>query len=838
MTLVAVYAFGLSSILCVGALSPSMSSAQKVISETHRDVSAPLSDRRDSTEVVTQHQEMRKHPPLPNPFGSGKQDPLGPGMRMASGIATTTGAPTPGVTFEGIGQGFTGPAGTFSVSSAPPDTNGTVGPNHYVETVNTSFAVFSKAGTPLYGPVNINTIWSGFGGGCQTNNDGDPTVVYDKIADRWIIQQFSVSTTPYLLCVAVSTTGNPMGSYNRYSFQYANFPDYPKLSIWPDAFYVTTNDFQGGSTFVGASTCAMDRTKMLAGQAASLVCFNSGSNYGGLLSSDFDGKTLPPAGSPNYVMALDTSSSLVYWKFHVDFATPANSTFTGPTSIAVAGYTQTCSATGTCVPQLGTTQKLDSLADRLMYRLAYRNFGTHEALVVNHSVVAGTSSGVRWYELRIASGTPSLFQQGTYAPDANWRWMGSVAMDQAGNMGLGYSVSGGGISPQIHYTGRLAGDALGTMTQGENSIINGTGSQTGNNLSRWGDYSSMSVDPSDDCTFWYTNEYLKTSGSFNWNTRVGSFKMPGCGQVQTADFALSASPASQTVVRGQGTTYNVAVAPLNGFTGAVNFSVSGMPAGVTASFNPTSVTTSGSTAMAVATTAATAPGTYTLSITGTGTSATHTTTVTLVVTQAPDFAVSASPSSQTVVQGQGKSYTVTVTPSNGFTGAVTLSASGLPAGVTASFSPASLTTSGNSTMTVATTAATVPGTYTLTITGTGTSATHSATVTLVVTNQAPNFTLVASPASQTVLKGSSKLYTVTISPLNGFTGAVTFSASALPAGVTASFSPASVTTSGSSTMTVATTIATVPGTYTLTIMGTGASVTHTTTVTLVVTKRH
>ena len=181
-----------------------------------------------------------------------------------------------------------------------------------------------------------------------------------------------------------------------------------------------------------------------------------------------------------------------------------------------------------------------------MYRLAYRNFGDHESLVVNHSVTAGSSAGVRWYELRATAGALTVFQQGTYAPDTNWRWMGSIAMDQAGNMALGYSVSS--LNPGIRYTGRLAADPLGTMTQGEGTMISGTGSQTGR-LSRWGDYTMLAVDPVDDCTFWYTNEYLTANGTFNWHTRMGSFKLPGC-PAGPPDFSLSATPSSQTVTQG------------------------------------------------------------------------------------------------------------------------------------------------------------------------------------------------------------------------------------------------------------------------------------------------
>src|SRR5205823_7014717 len=200
-------------------------------------------------------------------------------------------------------------------------------------------------------------------------------------------------------------------------------------------------------------------------------------SYGGLLPADLDGSTAPPAGAPNDVVSFGTNS-LLLWRFHTDWATPANSTLTGPTTIPVAAFSPACTGGGTCIPQSGTTQKLDSLADRLMYRLAYRNFGDHESLVVNHSVTAGSSVGVRWYELRNPNGTPTVFQQGTYAPDASYRWMGSIAMDHTGDIALGYSVSSSTLRPGIRYTGRLASDPLGAMTQGEGTIVTGGGSQT------------------------------------------------------------------------------------------------------------------------------------------------------------------------------------------------------------------------------------------------------------------------------------------------------------------------------------------------------------------------
>jgi hypothetical protein len=273
---------------------------------------------------------------------------------------------------------------------------------------------------------------------------------------------------------------------------------------------------------------------MLAGvPTATQQCFNTSISYGGLLPADLDGTTLPPAGAPNPFVALGTSNTtLALWKFHSDFVTPANATFTGPTAITVPAYTEACDQ---CIPQNGG-ELLDSLSDRLMYRAAYRNFGTHESIVVNHAVTAGTSVGLRWYELRGVTTTPTVYQSGTFAPDGDYRWMGSAAMDQSGNIAIGYTVSSSAIKPQIRYTGRLAGDPLGQMTQGEGTIINGGGAQT-NTYHRWGDYSSMSVDPVDDCTFWHANEYIPSNGSFNWKTRIASFTLPLCG---VSDFALSA----------------------------------------------------------------------------------------------------------------------------------------------------------------------------------------------------------------------------------------------------------------------------------------------------------
>jgi hypothetical protein len=698
---------------------------------THHDKSRPL---RDITPAAPKHEreaEKRvKELPL---FMGGMFDPV---VQVSKGAAQ---APTLGAGFEGVGQGFTGPNGTFSVNSAPPDTNGAVGPNHFVQIVNQSFAVFDKSGTPVYGPVPTNTLFSGFGGGCQVNDDGDATVEYDRLANRWVISQFSVTnsrTYGYLQCVAVSTGPDPTGSYYRYSFSYGTtaFPDYPKLGVWPDGYYTTFNIFNNGSTFAGPKVCAYDRTRMQSGLSATQQCFQLSTAYGGLLPSDLDGPTAPPAGSPNYVMDFGTNQ-LELWKFHVDWTSPASSTFSGtPTAIPVAGFTAACNGGGgVCIPQPGTSQQLDSLGDRLMYRLAYRNFGDHESLVVNQSVTAGTTTGVRWYELRNpGAAAPTVYQQSTYAPDATNRWMASAAMDHAGGIGLAFSASSSTVRPSLRYTGRVATDPLNTMGQGEGTLIAGAGSQL-SNLSRWGDYSSIGVDPLDDCTFWFTSEYLASSGTFNWHTRIGTFQLPGCASPATPDYAMSTTPATQTVAPGSPAAYTVNVTPTDGFSGDVSLTASGLPAGASGSFTPATVSGGGSSAFNVTTTSATAPGSYPVTITGASGSTVHTAQVTLVISNpapAADFTLAVSPSTQTVARGGRTTYTVTVSPSNGFTSSVSLSASGLPRRASAAFSPNP--TTGTSTMTVTTNKNTSTGTSTLTITATGGGKTHSQTVALTV----------------------------------------------------------------------------------------------------------
>ena len=436
--------------------------------------------------------------------------------------------PSPLLNFDGI------PFPGVGCNCAPPDTNGEVGLTQYVQIVNEGFQVFNKStGASVMGPTAISTLWSGFGGVCQSNGAGDPVVLYDQIANRWVISQFAGVSVPTDECIAVSTTSDATGSYNRYGFHLGtNFFDYPKLAVWPDAYYMSMNVFNStGTLFLGPQPFAFNRTAMLAGNSATFITpgITGGSTEETYLPSDLDGSTLPPAGAPNTFVEWPNGGVYKVFHFHVDFATPNNSTFTLFASPAAAGFTQLCASTRACVPEPNGSS-LDAIADRFMFRLAYRNFGDHESLVTNYTVSSGGVAGIRWIELRnVTNGPVTVFQQSTYQPDTTWRWMGSAAMDQSGNLAIGFSASSSSVVPSLRYAGRLATDPLNTLAQGEAVLFAGAGSQTGTS-NRWGDYSDLTVDPVDGCTFWYTNEYYPSgSSSFNWRTRIGSFKFATCG---------------------------------------------------------------------------------------------------------------------------------------------------------------------------------------------------------------------------------------------------------------------------------------------------------------------
>jgi len=443
-------------------------------------------------------------------------------------------------------------AGINADGYIPPDTNLSVGRaftgsnGQVVQIVNVEYAIYDKStGSQIKAPSAIHTIFKALGTSmCATQDGGDPVVLYDKIHDRWLISQlaYNSSLSNSLVCIAVSKSPDATGSYNLYSFSFGrNFPDYPKFGVWPDGYYFSANTFRKGVSFAGAQACAFNSSAMLAGTAASGICFQLSSSVASLLPSDLDGSTMPPSGEPNFYLNFVTNGLNLY-RFHVaSYTTTSGSTFSGPYSVAgVAAFSPACGG-GRCVPQPGTSQLLDSLGDRLMFRLAYRNFGTatspNESLVVNHSVKAGSASnqtGIRWYEIRNPAGTPSVYQSSTYAPGTTtYRWMGSIAQDKVGDIAVGYSVSDPTptniLYPGVRYAARLYTDTtpLGTL-EAESTIVNGAASQTGSYGYRWGDYSSMSIDPDDDCTFWYTTEYIVSGGSFNWSTYIGKFKLSAC----------------------------------------------------------------------------------------------------------------------------------------------------------------------------------------------------------------------------------------------------------------------------------------------------------------------
>lgn len=440
----------------------------------------------------------------------------------------------PGVSFDGIS----------ATSFVPPDPNGDVGPDHYVQAVNRSFAVYRKTGAALLGPLPFDALWTGFAP-CQRQAGGDPIVLYDALADRWLLTEVvfpnGSDRPPSVYCLAVSTGPDPTQTYYRYAFvfQTTKIGDYPKWAVWPDGYYLAANQFDASGGPAGQLTAVVDRLAVVRGEPApTTVAFDvplDNPPFGGLLPADLDGARPPPASSPAYFARVRVSytrqpdNALEVYELRANWANPAGSAFSGPTVVATAPYDADLCNYATnfnCIPQAGTSQRVDGIGDRLMHRLVYRNFGTHETLLANHTVDVGDfedHAGVRWYELRRAGGPWTLFQQGTYAPDAHHRWMASIAMDGSGNLALGFSLSSETEFPSIRYAGRLRTDPPGVL-RGEAVLQPGGGAQLASN--RWGDYTMLAIDPVDDCTFWYTNQYYASSSGASWRTRIGSFRLP------------------------------------------------------------------------------------------------------------------------------------------------------------------------------------------------------------------------------------------------------------------------------------------------------------------------
>jgi hypothetical protein len=554
----------------------------KVSSDVHHDVSAALRDSATSAAQAIGQEEI--------PYFS-----LPKSLNAASGIKASVDSvlqnspvsslmPETTANFDGINN----------ISGvAPPDTQGdlgydpSTGKKYYMQWVNLYIQVWdvTDAANPVAefaNPIAGNAIWDGFGGRCESDNDGDPIVLFDETAGRWMISQFSVTSAPYYNCIAISKTADPAGEYYRYAFLYSNtkMNDYPKYGIWRDGYYMTVNQFLNGATWAGAGVAVYERDQMLVGNSARQVIFDLESvndGFGGMLPADVEG-TLPPVGTPAYFAEVDDSSynlgsvdEMRIWQFNTNWAT---NTFTFGLSgqpnqiLPVANYTPICSTSRDCVPQ-PNSQKLDAIGDRLMYRLAYRllDDGT-ERMVVNHTVDAtGTGrAGVRWYELEKTGANWAITQQSTYAgdnpaSDTAHRWMGSISMDRMGNLAMGYSVSSSTVYPSIGIVGRVDTDPLNSLPQGERVAFSGSAAQSG--VNRWGDYSSMSIDPEDGCTFWFTTEY--SSGSWDWETRIVSFKYPSCTALPTGtisgtvtDSTTAAPIANAKVTAGDYGAYTAA----------------------------------------------------------------------------------------------------------------------------------------------------------------------------------------------------------------------------------------------------------------------------------------
>ncbi len=469
----------------------------------------------------------------------------------------------------------------------PPDTHGDVGFNHYFQVINCSYSIYNKSGSRIFGPAGNSTVWQGMP---NNSNDGDAIVLFDEQANRWLFSQFSLpngsSTAPFYMMIAVSQTPDPTGSWYRWQYAFTSMPDYPKFGIWPDGYYMSTNNFGPGSAgWVGNGAYSFDRTAMLAGdpnaQRISFTVPPGTDGFISLLPADCDG-TFPAIGTPNYFTYIRTGGTqrLGVYEFHSDWITPANSTFGNLNYLNVNPFGTL--GWGSGIPQKGSPQMLETLGDRLMYRLQYRKFNGYSSMVLNHSIDAGSGvAGIRWYELRNSGAAWSIYQQATYSPDNTSRWMGSIAQDSSGTISMGYSVSSTNIYPGIRYTGRLKNDPLNQMTIMEKTIVNGGGSQTGNwsGRSRWGDYSAISVDPSSPTTFWFTTEYYISTSSSGWQTRIASYTY--------ANVFSSAASATPAILCSTSTDSCQLHAYGYGGSGAFTYTWSSIPAGFTSTLqNP------------------------------------------------------------------------------------------------------------------------------------------------------------------------------------------------------------------------------------------------------------
>jgi len=585
-------------------------------------------------------------------------------------------APAPLVSFNALSSSQ---AGGF----IPPDTVGDVSPTHYFQWVNTRWALYNKVtGALETGPNPGNSFFAGFGGLCQTSNQGDPLVLWDDAAQRWIVSQFGFSSSnaaPWFQCVAVSATSDPLGSYHRYAFQYPAFNDYGKMGIWrsadgtQNAYLFTQHEFLSGA-FQGASFAAVDRTRMLDGLSAQFIRVTGGTLASGFGALPFhlEGVNPMPAGAcPVFVHHATAGNGYRMWDLCLNW-TAGTASLSGPTLVGTQPYVLGINGPNG-IPQLGTATRLDSFTSNLMYIAAMRAFpatGPSEAYgAISHVVDAGSSRGaLRWVQFAFKRAatvpaadlfgdgfetpmvTPSglvkrVRHEGSYAPGTPTRWMSSINIDQNGNLGVGYTASGTANNPEIRITGRERDGTPGVLLDEQTCTPPNTGAQTGGvfpprTTGRWGDYSMTSIDPADDCTFWHTNEYFPTTSAASWSTRVCSFKFPSCGQ---SDFLLERTP--NTTIAACGTTasdpvVSVRAGVFGNFSGNVILSASGFPAGVTPTFNPVTIAAGGSSTVTLVGARLLSPGTYSGTINGLNVATTRSTQVSFGVSAA----VSAAPS--------------------------------------------------------------------------------------------------------------------------------------------------------------------------------------------------
>ena len=554
--------------IAVAALGPAHAAlaAPQVLTELRHDTGPPLSSIAPVQGPVSQV----VLPDYGLPIGStGSSDPVV--QRVTGGSM-----PPPLLTFAGVG-------GADLARPAYP--MGDVGPHDYVQWVNASLAVFDKTGALRYGPTHARMVWSGFANPadpddpanlCENTNEPDPNVLYDPLADRWLLSHlafrlglFGAIEPPFVQCLAVSAGSDPTAAYHRYAFELSatDLNAAAKLGVWPDGYYMAFDQLHEntpaeGWHFAGGSVVVFDRARMLAGQSASAQLFaTEDTALGGLLPADFDGVDPPPAGAPELFARFDASpSQLELWQLHADWSTPANSTFTLAQTVPVAPFVDLSPMLQEPSPGAALVQT----SDRLLFRLAYRNFGWREAMVVDQTVSGpNLQAAPRWYELQRTTGAWSVREQGTFAPDAKGRGTGSAAMDRQGDVALGYSVASSSTFPSIRYTGRLRNDPPNGLRT-ERTLFAGSGVQQPFTDNRWGPYSTMSVDPSDDCTFWYTQAYYAANAS-TWSTRIGSFRFPGC--LSITGISPEAGPVG-TIVTIQGT----------GFVGVSSVRFNGTPA--------------------------------------------------------------------------------------------------------------------------------------------------------------------------------------------------------------------------------------------------------------------